>query len=99
MPDMIDSSRYPRLSRIETPADLRKFDEAELPAIADELRAYLIESVGKSGGHFGSALGVIELTGALHAMYDTPHDRIVWHVGHTTSPPKLLNGRPDAIPT
>src|SRR3546814_8253298 len=93
MPDMIDSSRYPRLSRIETPADLRKFDEAELPAIADELRANLIESVGKSGGHFGAGLGVIELTVALHAMYDTPDDRIVWDVGHQTYPHTLLPGR------
>src|SRR3546814_251035 len=99
MPDMIDSSRYPRLSRIETPADLRKFDEAELPAIADELRAYLIESVGKSGGHFGAGLGVIELTVALHAMYDTPDDRIVWDVGHQTYPHKILTGRRDAIHT
>src|SRR3546814_3442301 len=99
MPDMIDSSRYPRLSRIETPADLRKFDEAELPAIADELRAYLIESVGKSGGHFGAGLGVIELTVALHAMYDTPDDRIVWDVGHQTYPHKILPGRRDAIHT
>src|SRR3546814_10975452 len=99
MPDMIDSSRYPRLSRIETPADLRKFDEAELPAIADELRAYLIESVGKSGGHFGAGLGVIELTVALHAMYDTPDDCIVWDVGHQTYPHKILTGRRDATHT
>src|SRR5690606_16115479 len=62
---MIDSLRYPRLARIDSPADLRKFDESELPAIADELRAYLIESVGRSGGHFGAGLGVIELTVAL----------------------------------
>src|SRR3546814_18103471 len=89
---MIDSSRYPRLSRIETSADLRKFDEAELPAIADELRAYLIESVGKSGGHFGAGLGVIELTVALHAMYDTPDDRIVWDVGNQTYPNKNPTG-------
>src|SRR3546814_13283124 len=82
MPDIFDSSPCPRLSRIETPADLRKFDEAELPAIADELRAYLIESVGKSVGHFGAGLGVIELTVALPAMYDTPDDRIVRDVGH-----------------
>src|SRR3546814_1719060 len=99
MPDMIDSSRYPRLSRIETPADLRKFDEAELPAIADELRAYLIESVGKSGGHFGAGLGVIELTVALHAMYDTPDDRIVWDGGNQTYPHKILTARRDAIHT
>src|SRR5699024_4915348 len=72
---MIDSTRYPRLSRIDSPADLRGFDETELPEIADELRAYLIESVGRSGGHFGAGLGVIELTTALHWLYDTPDDR------------------------
>ncbi len=96
---MIDSSRYPRLSRIDSPADLRRFDEAELPAIADELRAYLIESVGRSGGHFGAGLGVIELTTALHYLYDTPDDRIVWDVGHQTYPHKILTGRRDAIHT
>ncbi|MCW5568861.1 MAG: hypothetical protein KIS84_11605, partial [Dokdonella sp.] len=63
---MIDSSRYPRLSRIDSPADLRQFDEAELPAIAQELRDYLIESVATSGGHFGANLGVVELTVVLH---------------------------------
>ena len=97
MASMIDSTRYPRLSRIDSPADLRKFEEAELPAIAEELRAYLIESVGRSGGHFGAGLGVIELTVALHALYDTPDDRIVWDVGHQTYPHKILTGRRDAI--
>jgi 1-deoxy-D-xylulose-5-phosphate synthase len=96
---MIDSTRYPRLSRIATPADLRSFDETELPAIADELRAYLIESVGRSGGHFGAGLGVIELTTALHYLYDTPDDRIVWDVGHQAYPHKILTGRRDAIRT
>ncbi len=96
---MIDSSRYPRLSRIDSPADLRGFDESELPAIAEELRAYLIESVGRSGGHFGAGLGVIELTTALHYLYDTPEDRIVWDVGHQTYPHKILTGRRDAIHT
>ncbi|ATD68193.1 1-deoxy-D-xylulose-5-phosphate synthase [Luteimonas chenhongjianii] len=96
---MIDSTRYPRLARIDGPSDLRQFDEAELPAIADELRAYLIESVGKSGGHFGAGLGVIELTTVLHYLYDTPHDRIVWDVGHQTYPHKILTGRRDRIHT
>jgi 1-deoxy-D-xylulose-5-phosphate synthase len=95
----IDPARYPRLSRIDSPADLRKFDEAELPAIAEELRAYLIESVGKSGGHFGAGLGVIELTTALHYLYDTPEDRIVWDVGHQSYPHKILTGRRDSIHT
>jgi 1-deoxy-D-xylulose-5-phosphate synthase len=96
---MIDSTRYPRLARIDSPADLRGFDEAELPAITEELRAYLIESVGRSGGHFGAGLGVIELTTALHFLYDTPDDRIVWDVGHQCYPHKILTGRRDAIHT
>ncbi|MEJ1096005.1 MULTISPECIES: 1-deoxy-D-xylulose-5-phosphate synthase [unclassified Pseudoxanthomonas] len=96
---MIDSVRYPRLSRIETPADLRRFDESELPIIAEELRAYLIESVGKSGGHFGAGLGVIELTVALHYLYETPEDRLVWDVGHQCYPHKILTGRRDRIHT
>jgi len=99
MARMIDPSRYPRLSRIETPADLRQFDESELTAIADELRAYLIESVGKSGGHFGAGLGVIELTVALHYLFNTPDDRLVWDVGHQTYPHKILTGRRDRIHT
>lgn len=96
---MIDSKRYPRLSRVGSPAELRGFDEAELPAIADELRNYLIESVGKSGGHFGAGLGVVELTTALHWTYDTPGDRIVWDVGHQCYPHKILTGRRDSIHT
>jgi len=96
---MIDSARYPRLARIGGPAELRQFDEAELPAVADELRAYLIESVGKSGGHFGAGLGVVELTTALHWIYDTPADRIVWDVGHQSYPHKILTGRRDSIHT
>ncbi|MBX3701817.1 MAG: 1-deoxy-D-xylulose-5-phosphate synthase [Dokdonella sp.] len=96
---MIDSSRYPRLSRIDSPADLRQFDEAELPAIAQELRDYLIESVATSGGHFGANLGVVELTVVLHWLYATPEDRLVWDVGHQGYPHKILTGRRDRITT
>lgn len=96
---MIDSARYPRLSRIQTPDDLRTFEESELRAVADELRAYLIESVGRSGGHFAAGLGVIELTVALHYLYQTPHDQLVWDVGHQTYPHKILTGRRDEIHT
>jgi len=96
---MIAPDRYPRLSRIHLPADLRQFDEAELPAIAEELRGYLIESVGRSGGHFGAGLGVIELTVALHYLFETPRDRLVWDVGHQTYPHKILTGRGDTIHT
>ena len=96
---MIDTQRYPLLSRIDSPADLRRLPESQLRAVADELRAYLIESVGKSGGHFGANLGVVELTTALHYLYDTPEDRIVWDVGHQAYPHKILTGRRDRIHT
>jgi 1-deoxy-D-xylulose-5-phosphate synthase len=96
---MIDPQRHPHLSRIAEPADLREFSESDLPAIAAELRAYLIESVGRSGGHFGAGLGVVELTVALHYLYATPEDRIVWDVGHQCYPHKILTGRRDRIHT
>lgn len=95
----MDSQRYPRLSRIAVPADLRQFPEAELPAIAEELRACLIEKVSQSGGHFGAGLGVIELTVALHHVFETPVDRLVWDVGHQCYPHKILTGRRDTIQT
>src|SRR4051812_13337863 len=96
---MIDSQRFPRLARIESPADLRGFGEAELPDVARELREYLIESVAGGGGHFGAGLGVVELTVALHYLYDTPVDRLVWDVGHQCYPHKILTGRRDLIST
>ena len=96
---MIDPQRYPHLGRIALPADLRQLDEASLPNVAEELRAYLIEQVAQSGGHFGAGLGVIELTVALHWLYDTPTDRIVWDVGHQCYPHKILTGRRDRIAT
>jgi 1-deoxy-D-xylulose-5-phosphate synthase len=96
---MIDSQRYPRLVRIDNPADLRKFDERELPEVARELRDYLIESVAGAGGHFGAGLGVVELTVALHYLFDTPIDRLVWDVGHQCYPHKILTGRRDRIET
>jgi 1-deoxy-D-xylulose-5-phosphate synthase len=96
---MIDATRYPHLSNINSPADLRQLDETDLRAVADELRGYLIESVGKSGGHFGAGLGVVELTTVLHYLFDTPADRLVWDVGHQCYPHKILTGRRDAIHT
>ncbi|MFA5630250.1 MAG: 1-deoxy-D-xylulose-5-phosphate synthase [Porticoccaceae bacterium] len=89
----------PLLDLIASPADLRRFDEAQLADLADELRAYLLYSVGYSGGHFGAGLGVIELTIALHYTFDTPHDRLVWDVGHQTYPHKILTGRRDELLT
>src|ERR1700737_4111680 len=96
---MIDSQRYPRLAQIASPADLRKFGEDELPGIAGALRDYLIESVAGAGGHFGAGLGVVELTVALHYLFNTPEDRLVWDVGHQAYPHKILTGRRDRIRT
>ena len=96
---MKDPSRYPHLAHIDVPADLRLVPDDELPAVADELRQYLIESVASSGGHFGAGLGVVELTVALHHVFDTPHDRLVWDVGHQCYPHKILTGRGERITT
>lgn len=83
----------PLLDSIDNPADLRKLDEKQLPQLADELRAFLLYSVGQTGGHFGAGLGVVELTIALHYVYETPEDRLVWDVGHQTYPHKILTSR------
>ena len=96
---MNDLSHYPRLASIDAPADLRRLPDSELPQVADELRQYLIEAVASSGGHFGAGLGVVELTVALHHEFDTPHDRLVWDVGHQCYPHKILTGRRDRITT
>ena len=88
---------YPLLQRIDTPEDLRQLEESELPAVADELRRFLIDSVSKTGGHLAAGLGTVELTVALHYVFDTPHDRIVWDVGHQTYPHKILTGRREAM--
>ena len=87
----------PLLDSIEFPRDLRELSEKQLLVLADELRHYLLYSVGQTGGHFGAGLGVIELTVALHYLYDTPYDRIVWDVGHQTYPHKILTGRKEAL--
>lgn len=83
----------PLLTRIDQGASVRDLDTAQLVALAEELRAYLLYSVGQTGGHFGAGLGVVELTVALHHIYNTPDDRIVWDVGHQTYPHKILTGR------
>jgi 1-deoxy-D-xylulose-5-phosphate synthase len=95
----MDNQQFPLLSSIGTPADLRQLDEELLPQVADELRLYLIESVATSGGHFGAGLGCVKLTVALHFLYDTPHDRIVWDVGHQAYPHKILCERAGSITT
>ena len=93
------SNRTPLLDRIDVPADLRRLPESDLRQLADELRTELIDAVSITGGHFGAGLGVVELTVALHYVFDTPHDRLIWDVGHQAYPHKILTGRRDRIRT
>ncbi len=96
---MSDSPTYPLLEKIDSPADLRKLPETRLPALAKELREFLIHTVSTRGGHFAAGLGTVELTIALHYVYDTPHDRLVWDVGHQAYPHKVLTGRRERLHT
>ena len=89
----------PLLDSINSPEDLRLLDKAELATIAEQLRVYLLYCVGQTGGHFGAGLGVVELTIALHYVYNTPNDRVVWDVGHQTYPHKILTGRREQMLT
>jgi 1-deoxy-D-xylulose-5-phosphate synthase len=90
---------HPLLETINTPADLRQVPRDQLKTVADELRAYLLDSVSKTGGHLGSNLGTVELTVALHYVFNTPEDRLVWDVGHQTYPHKILTGRRERMDT
>jgi len=90
---------FPILDTIDTPADLRKLPEIKLVPLADELREFLIQSVAKTGGHFAAGLGTVELTIALHYVFNTPEDRLVWDVGHQSYPHKILTGRRSRMDT
>ncbi|MDG4554590.1 MAG: 1-deoxy-D-xylulose-5-phosphate synthase [Candidatus Competibacter sp.] len=90
---MTTGSAFPLLEQIDTPLDLRQLPEARLPELARELREFLIQTVARTGGHFAANLGTVELTIALHYVFDTPEDRLVWDVGHQTYPHKILTGR------
>src|ERR1035437_2177376 len=89
----MSNNSYPLLETINDPADLRLLARSQLEVLAHELRAYLLSSVSKTGGHLSSNLGTVELTVALHYVFNTPHDRVVWDVGHQTYPHKILTGR------
>lgn len=91
--------KYPLLKQINSPADLRRYPLAQLPAISQELRQFLLDSVSQSSGHLASGLGVVELTVALHYVYQTPFDKIIWDVGHQAYPHKILTGRRDQMLT
>jgi 1-deoxy-D-xylulose-5-phosphate synthase len=92
-----EAAMFELLKTIDEPAQLRALERRQLPQLADELRAYVLESVSKTGGHLSSNLGTVELTIALHYVFDTPEDRIVWDVGHQTYPHKILTGRRDSM--
>jgi len=96
---MSDASEFPLLSQINDPEDLRGLPIPELKQLAEELRQYLIHSVSQTGGHLAAGLGTVELTLALHSVFDTPNDRLVWDVGHQSYPHKMLTGRRDRMPS
>jgi 1-deoxy-D-xylulose-5-phosphate synthase len=96
---MSHPDHYPLLSQIESPADLRQLPAASLGLVADELREFLVQTVSQMGGHFAAGLGTVELTVALHYVLETPHDRLVWDVGHQAYPHKVLTGRRDRLQT
>ena len=89
----------PLLDQIDSPQDLKKLEISQLSELSDQLRLYLLYAVGQTGGHFGAGLGVVELTVALHYVFNTPKDRLVWDVGHQAYPHKILTGRRDEILT
>ncbi|CAM3938310.1 1-deoxy-D-xylulose-5-phosphate synthase [Paracidovorax anthurii] len=95
----MSTTSFPLLQTVNDPADLRRMSRAQLKELAVELRAFVLDSVSKTGGHLSSNLGTVELTVALHAVFDTPRDRLVWDVGHQTYPHKILTGRRDRMPT
>ena len=99
--DKIPSKRpeTPLLDQIDSPEDLKKLEIEQLSELADQLRLYLLYAVGQTGGHFGAGLGVVELTIALHYVFNTPADRLVWDVGHQAYPHKILTGRREEILT
>jgi len=96
---MTSSPETPLLDTVETPEDIRKLAPSQLRQLADELRAEMIDAVGSTGGHLGSGLGVVELTVAIHYVFNTPEDRLIWDVGHQAYPHKIVTGRRDRIRT
>ena len=96
---MTASLTYPLLETVNDPADLRRLPRAQLGTLASELRAYVLDSVSRTGGHLSSNLGTVELTVALHYVFNTPEDRLVWDVGHQTYAHKILTGRRERMAT
>ncbi|HEU0284526.1 MAG TPA: 1-deoxy-D-xylulose-5-phosphate synthase N-terminal domain-containing protein, partial [Sphingomicrobium sp.] len=96
---MSDRPETPLLDTVQYPADIRGLDRSQLPQLSDELRQEVISAVSVTGGHLGAGLGVVELTVALHYVFDTPNDKLIWDVGHQAYPHKIVTGRRDRIRT
>ena len=96
---MTDKSQTPLLDTVKDPADIRDFSIEQLKQLADEVRRETVEVVSYTGGHLGASLGVVELTVALHHVFNTPHDRLIWDVSHQSYPHKILTGRRDRMRT
>src|SRR5205809_8061728 len=96
---MSDRPDTPLLDTVKYPADLRALTKEQLPQLADELRQETISAVSVTGGHLGAGLGVVELTVAVHFVFDTPTDKLIWDVGHQAYPHKIVTGRPERIRT
>ncbi|MEY4768924.1 MAG: hypothetical protein RL637_1563, partial [Pseudomonadota bacterium] len=96
---MVSFDQYPLLSQIDFPNDLRRLSKNQLSAVCAELRSFLTQTVSLSGGHFSAGLGTVELTVALHYVFDTPKDQLIWDVGHQAYPHKILTGRKKIMPT
>ena len=93
------SNNYKFLNNINFPDDVRKLSQSDIKILADEVRQELIEVVSETGGHLGAGLGVVELTVVLHYIFNTPHDKLIWDIGHQTYPHKILTGRKNKIRT
>lgn len=96
---MIDQTKYQILFKVNSPKDIKEFNIIELRTLCSEIREYMVDVISGIGGHFGGGLGTVELTVALHKVFNTPVDQIVWDTGHQAYPHKIITGRRDQLPT
>ena len=94
---MSDEVKYPVLSKVKVPADIRNFELQDLKILCKDIREYLIDTISEIGGHFGGGLGTVELAVAIHKVFNTPYDLVVWDTGHQAYPHKILTGRKDQL--
>jgi 1-deoxy-D-xylulose-5-phosphate synthase len=94
---MSDAVKYPVLSKVNYPADIKQMDVTELKGLCKDIREYLVDTISEIGGHFGGGLGTVELTVAIHKVFNTPYDLVVWDTGHQAYPHKILTGRKEAL--